>query len=387
MTTSLALKQAIDHRATKLLISLAEAQKSVGHETENEQKFKNSVQNDAKRQLLRVEKQAIRDKELNKKSEQNFIDGIRDMVHESVAERIEEKLQDLDNIYSKVLGFDDNLPVLLDALSVKASSISKVEPLAGAMPWLYDDLIRMVNMPKYRRTDAKGKVIAVETLRVALSYFGIENLKMVVPSLAFRRWIPQITDPFPEIKTRLWESALGTAISCKRIAELGKVDPGHAFTVGLFHDIGKIVVIRLYFRVFDEIQREALIEAHDGKKREEHAALTKIEPSSDFLQHMLDLHAAQLSSQLINKMEFKRVFIAPAIQEFVDGIKITQMCPLAAVLAQGKAYSNYRMLKGNRLINMEEAKEYLRNFRMPAGALSALKTTDLRQLNLTIDED
>ena len=255
------------------------------------------------------------------------------------------------------------------------------------MPWFYDDLIRMVNMPKYRRTDAKGKVIAVETLRVALSYFGIENLKLVVPSLAFRRWIPQITDPYPEIKTRLWESALGTAITCKRIAEFSKVDPAHAFILGLFHDVGKMVVIRLYFRVFDEIQREALIEAHEARKREEHAALTKIEPSSDFLQHMLDLHARQLSSQLINKMGFKRVFIAPAIQEYADDITITKMCPLAVVLSQGKAYSNYRMLKANKLINMEEAKEYLRHFRMPAGALSALKTTDLRQLNLTLDDD
>ena len=110
MSTSLALKQAINHRATKLLIGLAEAQKSVGHETENEAKFKNSVQNDAKRELLAGGKTAIRDKELNKKSEQNYLDGIRDLVHESVAERIAERLEDLDNIYEKVLGFDKYLP-------------------------------------------------------------------------------------------------------------------------------------------------------------------------------------------------------------------------------------------------------------------------------------
>ena len=283
MTEPQELKQTVEHRFEKLFLGVSEAQAFTGIDIEGHVAFHQTEQSNARRELLRVEKQAIRDKELNKKSEQNYIDGIRDMVHSTLLERFKERLGDEANIYQKVLGFDENLPPLLDLLSVKASTISRIEPEAATMPWLYEDLIKMVNMPKYRRTDARGKVVAVDTLRVALSFLGIENLKMVVPSLAYRRWIPQITDPYPEIKTRLWDISVGTGVACKRVAEVSDLDDGHAFILGMFSDIGRIVVARLYFRLFDEVQREALIEAHHAKKREEHAALTKITPSGDFL--------------------------------------------------------------------------------------------------------
>ena len=274
----------------------------------------------------------------------------------------------------------------MDFLGVRAASISKIEPLAADIPWLYDDLIKLVNTPKFRRVDAKGKVVAVETMRVALNLLGIDNLKIVIPSLAFRRWIPQITDPFPSIKTRLWEEALGVATSAKKIAEISDVDPYHAFVLGMFHDIGRIVVVRLYFKLFDQVQREALLEAHNDKKREEHTALTKIEPSATFLNQLLDKHAFNVSSRLISQMDMKRVFIATAMQEFNQSAPIKQATPLTKVLQQAQAYSKYRMLKSHKLIDLEESKAYLRQFAFPAGALGVLKTTDLAHMPLSMEE-
>lgn len=387
MTEAETLRHTINHRFNHLMIGIAQAQQHTGVENEGAVRFDQTEQSNARRELLRVEKQAIRDKELNKKSEQNYIDSIRAMVHKSLQERLEERLKDLDDIYLKVLGADENLPPLIDILSVKASSISRIEPAASAMPWLYDDLMKMVNMPKYRRTDSRGKVISVDTMRVALSFLGVDNLKMVVPSLALRRWIPQITDPYPEIKSRLWESAIGTSMACKSIAEVSGVDAGHAFILGLLNDIGVIVLVRLYFRLFDEVQREALIEAHHGQKREEHAALTKITPSADFIIYLIEIYASKLSYALISKMNFRRVSISNAMDENVSNVALAEMSSLGKVLSQGSAYSRYRMLKSYKLINMEEAKGYLRQFQMPPGALSALKTIDLRHLNLKIDED
>ncbi|MCV2884364.1 HDOD domain-containing protein [Aestuariibacter sp. AA17] len=378
------LSHIIQHRADTLTISLSEAQTLI---LSNEQQDDvASVSQSDNRQLLRVEKQAVRDKELNKRSEQTFVNSIRDMVEEAISQRIAEALGDQEHIFTKILNYDANLSPLLDALSVRASSISKIEPLAASMPWLYDDMMRMVNMPKYRRTDAKGKAITVDTLRVALGFFGIENLKMVVPSLAFRRWIPQITDPYPEIKSRIWEFALGTAISSKKIAEHNKVDGGHAFTLGLFHNIGHIVLMRLYFRIFDQVQQEALIEAHNDKKREEHAALSKIQPSCAFLVSLIEKYGNPLTLALIRRMGFERVFIANAMEEFAKKISFKDMSPLAQTLTQARAYTNYRVLKNHRLISMDEAKSYLRHFRFPDGSLAALKSIDLKHLNLKMEE-
>ena len=176
MSEAAAVKQAIHQKFNTLLIGLSHAQEVAGVESETRVRFENTEQSNARRELLRVEKQAIRDKELNKKSEQNYIDGIRDLVHETLLERLKEALANDDEVFNKVLGIDENMAPLLDLLSVRASSISKIDPAASAMPWLFDDLIKMVNMPKYRRTDARGKVVAVETMRAALRLLSASRI-------------------------------------------------------------------------------------------------------------------------------------------------------------------------------------------------------------------
>ena len=49
-------------------------------------------------------------------------------------------------------------------------------------------------------------------MRVGLNFFDLENLMVIITSLAFKRTLPRITGPYPEIKLRIWEEALATAI-------------------------------------------------------------------------------------------------------------------------------------------------------------------------------
>lgn len=378
--------QQVQQRFYSLLIGLEEAQEVAGVETENVS-FDETEQGDARRELLRVEKIAKRDKDLNKAYEDNFVEGIREKIHQEMQRRFVVAIEDEELIYDKLLGVPDAFPEVLDTLSTKAASISRIEPKVVEVPWLVNDLMKMVNMPKYRRTDRKGKAIQVESIRMGLSFFGLENLKKVMPSMALRRWIPQITDPYPQIKHRIWQQAMGNALSCQCIAAVSELDQGHAFTLGMLHEVGKIVVVKLYFRLFDEVMRDAMIEAENERQREEHAALSKITVSSVFLTQWLREYSLPISAKVIRKMGMKRVFIANAMDEFCQDVPLAQMSPMGQVLAQGNAYNKYRMLKQYKLINVDESKDYLRHFQFPAGALAALRTTDLRKLNLSFDEE
>lgn len=376
----------VQKRFYSLLIGLEEAQEVAGVESENVT-FDETEQANARRELLRVEKIAQRDKDLNKAYEDNFVDSVRQKIHDEMKARFLVEIEDEETIYEKVLGIPEGFPQVLDMLSTKAASISRIEPTVVDVPWLVSDIMKMVNMPKYRRTDRKGKAIQVESLRMALSFFGLENLKKVMPSLALRRWIPQITDPYPQIKHRLWQQAMGNSLSCQSIAAISELDQGHAFTLGMFHEVGKIVVIKLFFRLFDEVMRDAMIEAENERKREEHSALSKITVSSMLLTEWMREHSVPISAKIIRRMDMKRVFIANAMDEFCQDMPLAEMSPMGQVLAQGNAYNKYRMLKQYKLINVDEAKDYLRLFMFPAGALAALRTTDLRKLNLSFDED
>lgn len=339
------------------------------------------------RSLLRVEKQAIREKDLNSKFDLSFLSAIATQVDAEVEKRLQENLTDTDYLYTKIMGIDRALPDVLDLVGLKVATISKIELLANELPWLFNTLVKFVNQSKYRRIDNKGKVVLVETMRMGLSFFGIENLIVVLTSLAFKRSLPQITDPYPQIKLRIWEEAMATAISCKQIASLVGVNQNHAFCLGMLQTMGKVVVSKLYFRLFETVLREALMETHSSKKHEEHSALTRITPSGPFLNHLVDKYALDISAKLIDKMAMKRVFIANAMFEVAKNEPTTDMSPLALVLKQGKAYAQYRMLKKYKLIDFKQSKEFIRTLDMPKGSLELLKATDLSSLDLRMVND
>ncbi|WP_293756913.1 HDOD domain-containing protein [uncultured Paraglaciecola sp.] len=387
MNTHKDVEGLIKQRYEALFLDIKTAQESAFNEGKPVLSVIEIEQSKTARSLLHVEKQAIREKDLNSKSDLSFLNTITKQVDTEVEKRLEESLKDTDYLYKKIMGIDSSLPNLLDLVGLKVATISKIEPVASELPWLFSDLMKFVNQSKYQRVDNKGKVVLVETMRVGLNFFGIENLIIVLTSLAFKRSLPQITEPYPMIKLRIWEDALAVAISCKQIASLVGVNQNHAFCLGMIQAMGKVVVSKLYFRLFETVLREALVETQDSQKHEEHAALTRITPSGPFLNHLIDKYALGVSARLIDKMAMKRVFIANAMFEVANNKPAADISPLALVLKQGKAYAQYRILKRYKLIDVEQSKAFIRTLGMPAGALELLKATDIRSLDLRMIND
>ncbi|NCP63685.1 MAG: HDOD domain-containing protein [Paraglaciecola sp.] len=387
MTDQLTIQQIIKQRFQAFFLDIKAAQSSLQQTTQPTLTVVELEQSKTARSLLRVEKQAIVEKNLNTKQAQHYLNENLERLNKAVEARLVEELKDTENLYRKVIGIDEALPELLDFINVKAATISKIELLATQVPWFYQDITKLVNQPKYRRIDSKGRVILVDNLRVALSMFGIENLNPVVVSLALRRWLPQITDPYPQIKLRIWEEALATSIVARKLAAISKVNENQAFALSMFHVVGTIAVVRLYFRLFDTVQREALIEAQQQQQHEQHAALSQLRPSGDFLNSLIDGNAMGVSAALINRMDLKRLFIANAMEEIATHASSDDFSELAQVVLQARGYARYRLLKASQLINEQESKDYVRSLHLPKGALQALKSTDIRTLNFTVAQN
>ena len=155
----------------------------------------------------------------------------------------------------------------------------------------------------------------------------------------------------------------------------------------MLQTMGKVVVSKLYFRLFENVLREALLETQKAQKHEEHSALTRINPSGPFLNHLIDKYALNISAKLIDKMTMQRVIISKAMFEAVNNEPMADLSPLALVLKQGKAYAQYRILKNHKLIDLQQSKDFIRTLSMPKGSLELLKTTDMRSLNLSMNND
>lgn len=376
----------LKHRFECLMISSSKANALVGKAIQGIVTYEESEQGCARRELLNVEKQTIETKKRREINDESYIDSVRNQFHQVLLHQFDIQIVDTPALYYDVLGMNDALPKLLDMLAIKACSIARLEPLATRVPWLFDELLKVVNSPQHRHKDSRGKVIAVETLRTALSFINIDNLKILIPALAFRRTIPQITDPYPQIKLRAWQSALGVALTARQLAGSVGLRENDAFLLGMLQELGRNAITRLYFKLFERLQREELEAAQNKKLRDKHDALTKIVPSDNFLLALWSDFSDIVVASLIEQMQFKRVFITDAAKVLSQSEDCSDV-PMAKLIEQARVYSQYRMLSTHKLIDVDESKVMLRHSQLPISEIEQLKKLNIHKIPLNMQPD
>ncbi|MEG3766331.1 HDOD domain-containing protein [Alteromonas sp. 14N.309.X.WAT.G.H12] len=370
----------LDERFDNLLITPARVAQMLGKRSPGEVSFDESEQNNARRRLLHVEKVAIKNKQIQADKDASYLDRVNAMLHQRVFNQIQGHFSKPQTVFKDILGLDENIAPLLDILSVKSTSISRIEPHAAALPWLYEELLSVVNAPKFRRRDARGKVIPVETLRTALSFLGINNLRLLLPYIILRKALPKITDPFPEIKNRLLQYAQGTALTLRELAPANDIEPHEAYTVGIFSQLGRCAIVRLYFKYFEQVQIEMLQEAEAERETTLHAALTKLPASANYLIAIQNMYADTLNAHIVKHMHFSHLPLASTYLACVE--PANESNALADLLSSAQQYTSIRMLHQSQFLDKQEIASALANIALTRAQRDHLKMVDIFQLPL-----
>ncbi len=83
----------------------------------------------------------------------------------------------------------------------------------------------------------------IESLDHALVYIGLQMLVKLVISASVDNYFSHAGSGYSLCKGGLFHHAIGTAIISEKLAALtGRIKPGLAYTAGLLHDIGKVVL-------------------------------------------------------------------------------------------------------------------------------------------------
>lgn len=385
MVSSSTTSPPVEQRFENLILSPVRVMKMIGKQRPNEITFEQSEQGYARRKLLHIEKQALKNKKLNAINNAAYIETVKSYVHEIVLSEITEHLTFTSEVFNQTLNLPDDICCLLDALSVRASSVSLLESHAATIPWLYDELIQVVNSAAFQRRDSKGKVIVVETLRTALGDLGIDNLRHIVPSLILKRAMPQVTDPYPDIKIKLTQYANGTAVVAKHLARVQGLSSNDAFSLGLLSNLGRCAIIRLYFKLFDKVHLHLLEECIRDKEQERYQALLNISPCANYLIALQNEFADAVAADLLENMMLKRLKISESMRLCINN-RVGEKNTLSQLLNHARIYTQIRMLHQSKMVNISDVKPLIRQQNYPKGALEQLKNIDIFTLPVHKDE-
>lgn len=362
----------IIERFDALLISTDIANKLVGKRAPGTVTYEESEQGDARRRLLHVEKLAIKQKTSEAQAHAEKVEAVSNELHNRILNKLNPQFFNSTIVASSILGLTDDVTELLDILSTRACSVSRIEPLVGCLPWLHEAILKDINSPQNRRLDAKGKPIIIESIRTALSTLGIENLKKIIPYFVFKYCIPQVTDPYPQIKTKFAEYYLGVANASSRLASQQDVSEFNAYILGMLAGLGRCASIRQYFREFDKTLREYAQEAMAKRDQDTYGALQLVQPSPTKLSDLMRTFSRSITERAFEHMLFRRINMLGAWTE--DDHLLYQINTTAQKFTQLKMLIRYR------LVDRDMAKSHLTSLKINPSALEELNKPELFKL-------
>ena len=104
----------------------------------------------------------------------------------------------------------------------------------------------------------------IDSLDHALAFLGFENLVKLAISILMGNFYGRSDSGYSLCKGGLYHHAVGTAIISEKLANLtAKVRPGLAYTAGLLHDIGKVVLDQYIASAYPLFYRQLFEEETD----------------------------------------------------------------------------------------------------------------------------
>lgn len=340
--------------------------------------FQGSEQENRRRELLSVEVKAQQEKIVAAHGEEHFRQQVMATFFAQVNKQVNEQFDNKAYLYNQVLSIEEAAPTILELLSLRATSINKIKPLATSLSWLAADLISLVNKPQYR----KRADVQVSDAKLALSYIGLDNLKLVMPTFILKHWLPVSTAPFNLMKRKLWNDSLSIALASKALAEHSGANWYAAFTTAMLSNVGQLAITRCFLNTYNKMYKQKLSDAFNAKDKYLHNILAKIENPPELLLEQLTLRSSKLSAELIELMNFDRFPITEAMFDLAYTETIDEMSSLAQIVTKAKVYVDYRSLVKANLISDEETTLLFASAQLTQDEISLLNKSDIDHIKL-----
>ncbi len=125
---------------------------------------------------------------------------------------------------------------LLQSMGRDDVDVAEIARKIALDPGLTARALRLANSSFY------GLANQVNTMQEAIAVLGLRTIRSVVTTAALLGAF--VTDPNSSFNINaFWRHALGVALCARELAPSFKLNPEHAYTTGLLHDVGQLVLV------------------------------------------------------------------------------------------------------------------------------------------------
>ena len=201
--------------------------------------------------------------------------------------------------------FSPTVAMLLKISSNKDCSMERVVKAASHDHAITLKILKLANSVAYGRGDP------VDSLKSAVMRIGLDKIRQAVMNIGL---IEQFEGGHMAVNLpHFWEHAIGCAVVAGQLAQAtGAMDPESAFTAGLLHDVGRVVLM------------EQLGERYAGVVEKARALRLPLEQVES---RMLLVNHADVMDRLLHSWKFSRHLINPVVFHHLSAGGIRQTCP------------------------------------------------------------
>jgi putative nucleotidyltransferase with HDIG domain len=142
------------------------------------------------------------------------------------------------------------LPLLLKRLSQPNLDSDGIVQLVALDPALTASALLVCNSAYF------GSATSVGDLREAVTRLGFQNLYRIVAAVSGARALGPAQKGYGIEEGELWRHSVTTAVAAQLVAKDLGADENLAFTAGLLHDIGKIVLAQTLEHIYTDLVAE-----------------------------------------------------------------------------------------------------------------------------------
>lgn len=127
------------------------------------------------------------------------------------------------------------LPRLQGMLTDETTDIASLAGLVKVDVGLATEIVRVSNSALYGGGEAKG-------LEEAINRLGFSEIFRIASTIAAKSALAGPLDFYHMASGRLWNDSIGTAVFMENLAMSTEVNADTAYTIGLMHGIGKLII-------------------------------------------------------------------------------------------------------------------------------------------------